>query len=1782
MDKEFIKNSREINKYLKILKRVAEYDTKYIKKYKKEKNYAEKYNKYFSRGGEIPRYIPPHKRGNVAPKYVSPNILLERYLNKFSIHDELIFNNQNFNIDEGLRYEIRNKLLKSFNQNEEEFRDSGYANFNDYFSNYLDKNSRRNNLNKKTDYYKNKTFIKWFFNEDDESFNKIKELYYKNWLEKMILFPKQKITRGFLLHNEHIYNYSFKQFRRDEKLSLNKRTQKVFYDNHFKKFKEYRKDVIPKYKQNEHLKIIEKNNWWIGHRHDNSCDLSKIPENQKILMPEEINKEKKQFIFGDSIVVKRNGYINTCPKYFVANQMEYMQEVKFSQLLGWSIYLNRMYTIEVSEMNKEDYLISTRALWGETEKGCKYLPPKYKTLEKSIIFFNKKQIKKFNGFIFVYYLDNYDNLKLNIYLLFELENEILDEMEAFFMNYMIYDIYGNRVGIGKLFKLMNTIFDELFIFLSRNNNVYEYLPVRNIGETRLFFITKNNLENLQEVNRNNYKIEYNLDGRKYIVEENIRNLLDNKQLINVTQKLKKEIFKVTRNYIPLFNNRINNQIKKLTEQKKITLRQYRNVKFNNITELDRINTEIKDLKKHRKSMINRQIDRIRGGSKLLSLKFINNDIDTYYNEKITTLYFDIYEKLYHTLYDKDYKKKYKFIYGFNFVHIINYSSNFNKKILKDKNIKNEKSIDFIINNNINILSNSFLYNNTLIYYELIYKNKLFDFKKNNVNILFFNKKTDVDFIEACNFYNKKYKNFNLNNNLFIFKKYNKISKNNNSILRNSEYLKENNIKIKVYDYLNLDFIKNNDKFDLICNNIRCMKYEIEKYMSDQFLGYADVQINYLVLLFSLYNLKKNGNLILYLGVITHKSIADLILIGKKYFKETLLNNVKLISKSKYSGAYVVFKDFQGINNSELIDLLNIGEKLLDNDPTSCFNFTITNKKLIEKIKWKREPKKGKLIKEFLNLDILNKEYDFIRQFNEEFYLEKIVFVKKMIEYYNLYFDKEILKSIREEQLIHSYAYAKEFNLKTIKFPSNFLKDFKTMIAEDIYKLYTGKTYELVSSNNNYNEFRNAKILIKDDITNLEEEYYALLDSYNNEVKDLKDENLWIKYYELGSITDELKDKLEKHTTIKISDKHYQEWFKYYEVFIKFNSLISKSKKNIKGLHLCEPTMVSVSALRYYNLIHNENLLSYNWFIQNIDCKECNKNIYNKFHNKFILKNFKNKNVINSLCKKVKDEKFNIIISNCSEKENVKKLFIIIFSLLNKNGSCVIKYQYPVLYKNLYLLNLCYKHFRKVSFYKPVYSNNTEFFIICQKYNPVSDKVLKELKTNTYKLKFSNHFKVNIKDMIQNITNDIIFEISKGIFYLRNNEELPKQTNAFIKKIVNKKNDEWFKIFMPINLKSKKKVSFFDVSIFAELFTIDNPIKLKFSHSNSLNNFNYNNNNNTRISFNKLTNSYGELDTLMDDKDKYPQKFYDKVVMQFEIFKDDRFKQQLKKDYGYGVSQGGMKMNEMLVSFKDLLPKKKLIKTFHICEAPGSFIKMIKYYVKNVLKGKLEYNVTSLDPKHKDNLKKYGTGILDYTNNINRNSIHYGENKTGDITNIKNILSMKKYCEDVDLITSDCGLGEHIRDKHAEKILFYSSLFMLINVPEGKNCLLKFYLPIIKDSEVSMIYTMYKYFKKVYMYKPIVNFRSGEFYLVCIDKKKVPEKIIKDLSLKNPKFEKVTNTSFLLQLYNFSKRIIDKRNLQLERILYLMDNYNLLTEKEFDLIEKIKEKRINNWMKANKL
>lgn len=378
-----------------------------------------------------------------------------------------------------------------------------------------------------------------------------------------------------------------------------------------------------------------------------------------------------------------------------------------------------------------------------------------------------------------------------------------------------------------------------------------------------------------------------------------------------------------------------------------------------------------------------------------------------------------------------------------------------------------------------------------------------------------------------------------------------------------------------------------------------------------------------------------------------------------------------------------------------------------------------------------------------------------------------------------------------------------------------------------------------------------------------------------------------------------------------------------------------------------------------------------------------------------------------------------------------------------------------------------------------------------------------------------------------------------------------------------------------------KEEYINNSIFSDIF-IENGTYAKLLKKKSKINMNYNKE--PIKMFEKLIK---QIDDIGLELDKKPIELYNKVKLQFEIFNKD-FRQKISKLYGFDVSQGGIKMNEMISTFKDLVPTdKKVVKSFHICEAPGSFIYMLRYYVKDILGHKLEWKSQSINPYHKNTLTKFGPGLPALKNDLlkdkNGEWVTGNSNKNiGNITNIKTIKSYSKYCKDVDIITADCGMGGNVRGKHAEKLVFFTILFMLMNVPLGKNCLMKLYLPINSELYIYMIYLLYRYFKKVYIYKPIVNFRSEEFYIVCIGKKEVPDKLIKKLSKKSIEYPKVSDLSFLLQLYDYTKLIIDKRELQLKRLIYLMDNYDLISKSEFKLMKQIKEKRFKEWIKKYSL
>ena len=108
--------------------------------------------------------------------------------------------------------------------------------------------------------------------------------------------------------------------------------------------------------------------------------------------------------------------------------------------------------------------------------------------------------------------------------------------------------------------------------------------------------------------------------------------------------------------------------------------------------------------------------------------------------------------------------------------------------------------------------------------------------------------------------------------------------------------------------------------------------------------------------------------------------------------------------------------------------------------------------------------------------------------------------------------------------------------------------------------------------------------------------------------------------------------------------------------------------------------------------------------------------------------------------------------------------------------------------------------------------------------------------------------------------------------LQKNRNTPKTYHKKYSREYNfvKKNNKNFKVGG--NKEPKKKKSLFDFYVFSELFTVDLPIKLKFTKSKEFNNINVNNET-EKFFFDKLTKEYDDIGKIMDNKSKYPEELF---------------------------------------------------------------------------------------------------------------------------------------------------------------------------------------------------------------------------------------------------------------------------------------------------------------------
>ena len=317
----------------------------------------------------------------------------------------------------------------------------------------------------------------------------------------------------------------------------------------------------------------------------------------------------------------------------------------------------------------------------------------------------------------------------------------------------------------------------------------------------------------------------------------------------------------------------------------------------------------------------------------------------------------------------------------------------------------------------------------------------------------------------------------------------------------------------------------------------------------------------------------------------------------------------------------------------------------------------------------------------------------------------------------------------------------------------------------------------------------------------------------------------------------------------------------------------------------------------------------------------------------------------------------------------------------------------------------------------------------------------------------------------------------------------------------------------------------------------------------------------------------------------------------------------KKIFKMKVSNAFVKLWEIYYTHNIIASGKKSKKTelraFHMCEAPGQWIKTTEEYIENNVEHKLEYKwlANSLNPYNKMNIAKYGKDIISDTYSLMRNNKSkwiYGHDDTGDITKPENILWYRDrlFKTNLHLVSGDAGLpAGDVPLVFLQKLDFAQCVLTLAVASAGTNCVIKCFSPYMKTNPktfqatgffVNLMYLYASCFETVYLYKPYASRpQSGEFYIVGKNFTSITEQNLTKLLEVLSKFEE--NQVFIARedipdkfevlVKDFLQRLITYNIESIEMGYFLNQCYNdpddifdfkkLITSKE---VEKIQAKR----------
>ena len=231
---------------------------------------------------------------------------------------------------------------------------------------------------------------------------------------------------------------------------------------------------------------------------------------------------------------------------------------------------------------------------------------------------------------------------------------------------------------------------------------------------------------------------------------------------------------------------------------------------------------------------------------------------------------------------------------------------------------------------------------------------------------------------------------------------------------------------------------------------------------------------------------------------------------------------------------------------------------------------------------------------------------------------------------------------------------------------------------------------------------------------------------------------------------------------------------------------------------------------------------------------------------------------------------------------------------------------------------------------------------------------------------------------------------------------------------------------------------------------------------------------------------------------------------------------LRQEFGAEmVTNAWLKLYEIMNLAGDLIPADRaVVKSFHLCEAPGAFIAAINHYVAN-RNQRVDWYGQTLKPT--DTGDATDAALDDYFGLIAAYPDRwlFGDVAIDDSGDITHSAVIKSYAADaklkqLDFMTADAGLHcdpteLNEQEAYLGKINMGQIVCILACLPVGKAAVFKTFLPMSEPLTISMMYLITHTFGSVSIVKPSASHSSNsEVYVVCSKYKGIKESVLEQL------------------------------------------------------------------------